>query len=127
MSTLVTSNISDGTDTVGTEYVVNGSAKAWVNFDGTGTVAIRDGFNVASITDNGEGHYTVNFTTALVDASFAFSGSTKGVSTVSYGGPVGARDDGINTTSSVEITTPKAGVNSGGPFNSPEVNVIVTR
>ena len=65
MSTIVTSNISDGTTTVGTEYVVNGSAKAWVNFDGTGTIAIRDSLNVASLTDGGIGYYTVNTVNAM--------------------------------------------------------------
>jgi|LakMenEpi03Aug12_release.lakeMendotaPanAssembly.Ray.scaffolds.fasta_scaffold167331_2 hypothetical protein len=46
-------------------------AKAWVNFNGTGTVAIRASFNVSSITDNGTGDYTVNYTNALTDAKYA--------------------------------------------------------
>jgi hypothetical protein len=46
-------------------------AKAWVNFNGTGTVAIRASFNVSSITDNGTGDYTVNYTNALTDANYA--------------------------------------------------------
>ena len=46
-------------------------AKAWVNFNGTGTVAIRSSYNVSSITDNGTGDYTINFTTAMVDANYA--------------------------------------------------------
>jgi hypothetical protein len=45
--------------------------RAWVNFNGTGTVAIRASGNVTSITDNGTGDYTVNFTTALPDANYA--------------------------------------------------------
>jgi hypothetical protein len=45
--------------------------RAWVNFNGTGTVAIRGSGNVSSITDNGTGDYTVNFTTAMVDANYA--------------------------------------------------------
>lgn len=45
--------------------------KAWVNFNGTGTVAIRASYNVSSITDNGIGDYTVNFTTAMPDANYA--------------------------------------------------------
>ena len=53
----------------------SGLAKAWVNFNGTGTVAIRASFNVSSITDNGTGDYTVNFTTAMVDANYAWSGN----------------------------------------------------
>jgi len=48
--------------------------RAWVNFNGTGTVAIRGSGNVSSITDNGAGNYTVNFTTAMPDANYAVSG-----------------------------------------------------
>ena len=73
MSTLRVTNISNagGTKTVPADTVVDGSAKAWVNFNGTGTVAIRRAFNVSSITDNGTGDYTVNFTNAMSDANFA--------------------------------------------------------
>jgi hypothetical protein len=45
--------------------------RAWVNFNGTGTVAIRESGNVSSITDNGTGDYTVNFTNALADANYS--------------------------------------------------------
>jgi hypothetical protein len=45
--------------------------RAWVNFNGTGTVAIRASFNVSSITDNGTGNYIVNFTNAMPDADYA--------------------------------------------------------
>ena len=45
--------------------------RAWVNFNGTGTVAIRASGNVSSITDNGTGNYTVNFTTAMSDANYS--------------------------------------------------------
>lgn len=47
------------------------AARAWVNFNGTGTVAIRAAGNVSTIADNGPGDYTVNFTTAMVDANYA--------------------------------------------------------
>ena len=47
------------------------AARAWVNFNGTGTVAIRASGNVTSITDNGTGDYTVNFTTAMPDANYS--------------------------------------------------------
>jgi hypothetical protein len=50
--------------------------RAWVNFNGTGTVAIRASGNVSSITDNGTGNYTVNFTTAMPDANFTTVVST---------------------------------------------------
>jgi len=52
----------------------NYKCRAWVNFNGTGTVAIRASGNVSSITDNGVGDYTVNFATAMPDANY--SGST---------------------------------------------------
>ena len=49
----------------------NYKCRAWVNFNGQGTVAIRASGNVSSITDNGTGSYTVNFTTAMPDANYA--------------------------------------------------------
>jgi hypothetical protein len=58
--------------------------RAWVNFNGTGTVAIRASFNVTSITDNGTGNYTVNFTNAMPDANYTAQlsiGSISGGST----------------------------------------------
>ena len=50
------------------------AARAWVNFNGTGTVAIRASGNVSSITDNGTGDYNINFITAMADANFAVAG-----------------------------------------------------
>ena len=47
------------------------SARAWVNFNGTGVVAIRASGNVTSITDNTTGDYTINFTTAMADANYS--------------------------------------------------------
>lgn len=49
----------------------NYKCRAWVNFNGTGTVAIRASGNVSSITDNGTGYYRVNFTTAMPDTNYA--------------------------------------------------------
>jgi hypothetical protein len=54
------------------------TAKAWVNFNGTGTVAIRASGNVSSITDNNTGDYTVNFTSAMPDANYSVVGSVLG-------------------------------------------------
>lgn len=53
------------------DEITQGCAKAWVNFDGTGTVTIRDSFNVSSITDNGVGDYTVVFTNAMPNANYS--------------------------------------------------------
>lgn len=54
------------------------AARAWVNFNGSGTVAIRASGNVTSITDNGTGDYTVNFTTAMSDANYSVTTSVDG-------------------------------------------------
>ncbi len=59
--------MNSGYGSVATAY----GCRAWVNFNGTGTVAIRASGNVSSITDNNTGDYTVNFTTAMPDANFA--------------------------------------------------------
>jgi hypothetical protein len=50
------------------------ACRAWVNFNGAGTVAIRASGNVSSITDNGVGDYTVNFTTAMSDVNYGAAG-----------------------------------------------------
>jgi hypothetical protein len=61
---------NSGYGSVATAY----GCRAWVNFNGTGTVAIRASGNVSSITDNGTGDYTVNFTTAMPDANYSMAG-----------------------------------------------------
>jgi hypothetical protein len=88
MSTLKVNTLTDtaATKSVPIEDVVNGTARAWVNFDGTFgtspfTVAnggIRAAYNVSSVTDNGTGDYTINFTTAMPDANYCVTfGGTK--------------------------------------------------
>lgn len=69
MSTLRVNSLLNaaGTDTP----AIDGLAKAWVNFNGQGTVAIRQAFNVSSITDNATGQYSCNFTNALVDGDYS--------------------------------------------------------
>jgi len=55
-----------------------GKLKAWVNFNGTGTVAIRASYGVSSITDNGTGDYVINFTNAMPDGNYFVGGSAGG-------------------------------------------------
>jgi hypothetical protein len=62
--------MNSGFGSIATAY----GCRAWVNFNGTGTVAIRDDGNVTSITDNGTGTYTVNFTTAMPDINYSVAG-----------------------------------------------------
>jgi hypothetical protein len=82
-------------------------SNAWVNFNGTGTVAIRASNNVSSITDNGTGNYTVNFTTAMTDTNFVVAGQPAGNldgNNVAMAWTVSAiNGDFVKTTSSVRL------------------------
>jgi cold shock CspA family protein len=85
----------------GTEATAYG-CRAWVNFNGEGTVAIRSSGNVSSITDNGTGNYTVNFTNAMPDVNYSVPFSAAGSGTVvsdTIGGPY------LYSTSSFRINT----------------------
>lgn len=73
--TLVITTLSDGTNSTSSTNLVRGSCQAWVNFNGTGTPAIRGSYNVSSITDRGTGQFTVNLTNALSSTNMvAFQG-----------------------------------------------------
>ena len=74
--------------------------RAWVNFNGTGTVAIRASGNVSSITDNGTGDYTVNFTTAMPDANYQINTSI-GVLSTGSGGVAGVYTSATVPTASL--------------------------
>lgn len=102
---------------------MSGAAKAWVNFNGTGTVAIRAAFNVTSITDVGVGVYTVNFTTPMQDVNYAaaLAGSSNSTTVMTtYENAFSGR-----TTSSIGIAT-VASI-SGSTFDSGSVNVTIFR
>ena len=118
MSTLAANNITDAAGTggptlangltIGTSVLAapSGSApsytcRAWVNFNGTSTVAIREDGNVTSITDNGTGDYTVNFTTALPDANYAIT--MNGYQTTAANAFVGYATGQTYTTGAVRV------------------------
>ena len=123
MSTIKTETLSTPSNaTVPVDTVVNGTAKAWVNFNGTGTVAIRRAFNVSSITDNAEGTYTVNFTTAMPDANYSATAS----SGTNHATSVFSANDGGHcsvyhyTTNSVRIITGTYGEGITNNFSDAE-------
>jgi hypothetical protein len=130
MSTLRLTTISnqDGSATVPSQTVISGSAKAWVNFNGTGTVAIRASFNVTSITDGGAGIYTVNFTTAMSDTNYCvmttsrFS-SSSGNNQVLIEGLQG----GTSSTGSVTVVTTANLGSTAGMLDVDACNVSVFR
>jgi hypothetical protein len=129
MSTLKLGTIAtqDGTESTEVTNVVNGSAKAWVNFNGTGTVAIRRGFNVSSITDNGTGNYTVNFTTAMTDANYTVVLQSTGFSLANIGGNIviaGAYTTGANLKSTTQLQL-QTFANTTAVYDYAEINVAV--
>ena len=68
------------------------SARAWVNFNGTGTVAINASGNVSSVTDNAVGRYTINFATAMSDANYSVGAWARNPTTTSWNITVGSFD-----------------------------------
>lgn len=101
------------------------ACRAWVNFNGTGTVAIRASGNVSSITDNGTGKYTINFATALSDTNFAMTTQSI-VDVASLDVRIVGEDISTSrTTSSVRITSLAHSANTGGGIsNFSDVSVI---
>ena len=86
------------------------ACRAWVNFNGTGTVAIRASGNVSSITDNGVGNYTVNFTTAMQDANYV--GMVSGGDLATLSRSVGGSGDASRIATSYAILTLNAAQNT---------------
>jgi hypothetical protein len=82
-------------------------ARAWVNFNGTGTVSIRASGNISSITDNGTGHYTANFSSSMPDVNYAVSYSVQDGSN-DVAGDYAAGYSGGRTTSGIRfyLTSP---------------------
>jgi hypothetical protein len=99
---LIVTTLNDDTGVLATQNGMTGVCKAWVNFNGTGTVAIRSSFNVSSITDNGTGDYTVNFTTAMPNANYAVCGCTSRP-TIGDPAPIFGLTGANPTTSAVRV------------------------
>jgi hypothetical protein len=130
MSTLVTATVKSNSsspiafqNSSGTE--VGRMCRAWVNFNGTGTVAIRAQFNVSSITDNGTGLYTLNFTTAMPDANYMVTGSTVGNSQNEGQIVTGSNNLSSQSTSSVQLAVMYCA--NGSRNDVGQVNVAIFR
>ena len=78
MSTLEVSNLNDGTTTVATTFITNGSVKAWSNINQTSTQAIRDSLNSSSLTDDGTGHTRITYTSAFNNTNYCHFGTSSG-------------------------------------------------
>lgn len=120
--TLVANTINTDTGLFSTQNAYQGIAKAWVNFQGgNGNTAgtINGSFNVSSITVNGTGSYTVNFTTAMPNANYVMAGSTQ-YTTSSAGG------NNNRTIAPYSYTTSGISVNTGIASSSALENEITT-
>lgn len=106
LQTTVANTVSAFKDVNGTE--IGRLCRAWVNFNGTGTVAIRSSFNVSSITDDGVGLYTVNFTTSLPSANYATLVSAGPQSSLAFNYAVGNPETATPTVSSVQVTAERS-------------------
>lgn len=111
---------NSGYGSVATAY----GCRAWVNFNGTGTVAIRASGNVTSITDNGVGDYTVNFTTAMTDANYSVSATSDRASSGVNGGMFNVLASTTPTTSAVRLITFQVSV---GVYDPTYANVAIFR
>ena len=106
--------------------------RSWVNFNGTSTVAIRASFNVSSITDNGTGDYSVNFTTAMPDANYVLIGNAigdHGTTLFEFTGHVNVRTPSDLTTSSARILISRnlGGGEADQAFDSELITVAIFR
>jgi len=114
-----TFQFNSGYGSVATAY----GCRAWVNFNGTGTVAIRGSGNVSSITDNGVGDYTVNFTTALADANYCITGTMGDYIPTNTARSVSVSTATAPTTSAVRIVS----IGTGGAEDQARVSVAIFR
>lgn len=133
MSSLKTTTLSNlaGTLTVPTDTVVNGTAKAWVYFNGAEAAAsmIKRSFNVSSITDGGLGNYTVNFATPFTDNQYCVQVTSNWIANASSAYQVGATIPQYNsTTPSPNRTASSIQVyNTSVSMDFCDVNVTVYR
>lgn len=119
--TLTLTTLSDGTNSTSATNAIQGSAKAWVNFNGSG--AIRASYNVSSVTQNGTGDYTINFTTAMPDANYAVTSVGADVNQSGLGGV------GLRTSTSPTTTTVRVGATAtdGSAFNNSQMHFAIFR
>ena len=76
MSEIRVTTVSDTAGTGPVTLTKQHAAKAWLNLDGTGTIAINDSFNIASVNDSGSGAYAPSFTNSMSNSSYVANGST---------------------------------------------------
>ena len=102
------------------------ACRAWVNFDGTGTGAIRASGNVSSITDHGVGDFTVNFATGMVDSDFSTVGTLGHTATATQARTVQVRPDLSGYSSnSIRVTCDFTSTSASGRGAYPFISVTI--
>ena len=101
--TLTIATLSDGTNSTSSTNCIQGSAKAWISYNGVAQT-ISASFNVSSVTYNGTGDYTINFTTSMANANYAVTGSCN-IGTTNYGLILSPNRTTAPTTSAVRVVT----------------------
>ena len=108
--TLTISTLSDGTNSTSSTNCIQGSAKAWINYKGTSTQSVRASYNVSSVTVNGTGDYTINFTNAMPSNYAGVCMTNDDASTTNYN--VLASNWSTPTTTAFRVVCAKTSSNS---------------
>jgi hypothetical protein len=117
----------DGDVTLAGALTASTTAKAWVNIDGTGTVAIRDSYNVSSITDDAAGVYTVNFSNNMTDTNYASNATLQRENqTANYANVYGSFATDTYSTSAFKIRSLYIGVGDSATGYTDAERVSVT-
>jgi hypothetical protein len=121
MSTLTVQTISNGTVSTSSENVIRGSARAWVNFNGTSAaiglnMTIRSSYNVSSVVRNGTGTYTINFTNAFANADYCCTATTGAANSASVNLAIGFVNAGYLAGSVQLLAEQSAGVDTASPI-----------
>ena len=106
-----------------TTNLQQGLAKAWIDFNGTGTIAIADSFNITSIADNNTGDYSVTIANDMANANYVHAGNSGGANSTSAGAVYANDQSTARTTTLFRVYTLTA---SAGTVDTPTINIIVS-
>jgi hypothetical protein len=125
MSKLKVDILANSADSASTPIadVINGSARAWVVFNGSGTPAVIAAYNVSSIVDITTAEFGINFTTAMPDANYAVSGSARG----STGGNNGVAVTPMDTPTASRVDVGIRQISPTAVIDSTRICVIIHR
>ena len=129
ITTVTSTTLSDGTNSTSSTNCIQGSAKAWVNYNGS-SQSIRASYNVSSVTYNSAANYTINFTNAFSDANYMTAFGTQcdynSSAVVNWVGI--SSNSGTNTNKTTTSITLQAKLQNGGTTtNGSEIHMVCLR